>query len=77
MTFQVWNTETANMIGSFPTIAAAYGAVREAVGAHGKEYVATWALESEDDAGGTALIAEGLALADVAGASDTGVQPAG
>ena len=71
MIFQVWNTETANMIGAFPTEAAALLAIREAVDAHGRDYVATWALESEDDRGQVAVIAEGLALADAAGAPDS------
>ena len=49
MVLQIWDTETANMIGAFPTVDGALCAVRTAIDSHGPAYIATWALEWEDE----------------------------
>ena len=62
MLYQLWDTETANMVGAFPTEYAALRAVHDAATSHGRGYVETWALEREDDEGSIEPIAEGVAL---------------
>ncbi len=62
MVFQIWDTESANMVGAFPTADAAFRAVCEAVEVHGPGYVATWVLEHEDEQGHITTLGEGSAL---------------
>jgi hypothetical protein len=71
MTFQVWETESANLVGSYATEDAALAIVRRAIDAHGREAVATLLLLREDERGRLAKIAEGTALGDLALASTT------
>jgi len=71
MTFQIWNTDSANMTGAFTQECDALRAIRDAIDAHGRDHVATWALEREDQHGQNAVIAEGAVLAKHAGQHTT------
>jgi hypothetical protein len=62
MIYQLWDTETANMVGAFETEDAALRLVRDAARLRGRAYVDAWALECEDDQGRVEPIAEGEAL---------------
>jgi hypothetical protein len=66
MVYQIWDTETANMVGAFQSLHEAFRAVQDAVDHHGAAYVHTWGLEREDDSGAIEVIAEGEALAAMA-----------
>jgi hypothetical protein len=62
MTYQLWDTETANMVGAFQPEVAALDLVRDAAQLHGPGYVESWALEREDDQGRVKPVAEGDSL---------------
>jgi hypothetical protein len=53
MHFELWDTQTANLVGTYDSEAAAMAVVREALRRHGPELVRTLALGAEhDDEGG-------------------------
>ena len=76
--FELWDTETRNLVGAHASEAAALEFVRSYVTQHGPEYPASWVLLWDDDAADEAgQIAEGqtlLALAGVAAASEQAVE---
>jgi hypothetical protein len=64
MTYELWDGDTGNAIGGFDTEADALALVREAIARHGRSYVETWFLGSEDARGRSKLIADGIVLAE-------------
>ncbi len=66
MTFQLWETESANLVGSYPTEDAALAIVRQTVESHGREIVDSLLLLRETTRGRLAKVAEGPDLADLA-----------
>ena len=64
MAFELWDIETANLVGDYPTEEAALDVVRTSIREHGPEAVAVLALAYEDDAGETRPIAAGAALVE-------------
>ncbi len=66
MTFQLWETESANLVGSWPTQDAPLVIVRKVMEAHGREVAATLVPLREGPRGRLANIAESAALADLA-----------
>ena len=60
--FELWSIASGNVVGCFETEAAALGAVREAIGTHGKDYAAGFALGREDSRGRSSSIAQGMEL---------------
>jgi len=71
VTFQLWETESANLVGSYPSEDAALATVRQAIETHGREVVATLLLLREDARERLTKVAEGSALADLALARTT------
>lgn len=69
MAYELWETSSKNMVGDFPTQAAALAEVREALHRHSREYVMTWVLAHEDEQGETTLIADGIQLVELAQAT--------
>jgi hypothetical protein len=63
--FQLWEAESANLVGSYPTEETALLVVRSAIEKHGHEAFDTIVLLREDERGLT-TVAEGSALADLA-----------
>ncbi|MBI2761791.1 MAG: hypothetical protein HYX51_10245 [Chloroflexi bacterium] len=59
MTYEVWDTDTANLVGSYSTEDAALKLVRDTVAASGETRVLTWALAREDRRGKTTTLAVG------------------
>jgi hypothetical protein len=66
MTFELWDTESANIIDDFPTRESALEAVRQAMRASGPTVIDHLALAYEDREGETHPIAAGSALAELA-----------
>lgn len=64
MAYELWGTESANLIADFPTEDDALTAVHEALQAGGPSVIAQLAFAYEDDEGETHPLAEGSALAD-------------
>ena len=64
MTFELWETESGNIIGGYQTEAAALQAVREVVCPHGAEVVQSWLLTQEDKRGRSKALLSGSALAE-------------
>jgi hypothetical protein len=62
MVYEIWETESRNLVGDFPTEAAAVATVREALALHGRSYVSTWVLAREDADGETSMVADGEQL---------------
>ena len=62
MAFEIWEKRTRNLVDDFLTEDAALEAVRGALETFGPQYVATWVLACEDEAGDTRQIAEGSDL---------------
>lgn len=71
--FQLWEMESANLVGSYPTEDAALAVVRAAIEKHGRESMAAVVLLREGARGRLTKIAEGAALVDRARA---GASPA-
>lgn len=69
MAFDLWDIETANLVGDYPTEEAALDAERTSLQGHGAEAVAALALAYEDEAGETYPIATGAALVERARAA--------
>ena len=63
MTFELWDTETRNLVETFATEDEALAAVRELVAVNADVYPAALALALEDDDGETTVIARGHQLA--------------
>lgn len=66
MMYQLWEAESANLVGSYSSEAAALAIVRNAVKNHGREAAATLVLVQENARGGLKKISEGAALIDLA-----------
>jgi hypothetical protein len=66
MTFQLWETESANLVGSYPTEEAALAVVRSAIEKHGLEALDTIVLLREGARGRLTTVAEGPALVELA-----------
>ena len=62
--YEIWDTETNNLIGAYETLDTALAVVRRALEAHGVDYVATLALGFEDSRGHSRTVAEGHQLVD-------------
>lgn len=65
VTYELWNTQTGNLVGAFETEDAALETVRKAVESHGPAYVDSLLLGHEDDDGCSKKIARGAALAEL------------
>ena len=59
MVYDVWDSETANIVGAFESQPEALDALGHALDEHGPGYVSVLVLGLEDDAGDTTLIATG------------------
>jgi hypothetical protein len=66
MPFQLWEADSANLVGSYPTREAALAIVRDAVQKHGREGVASLVLVREDARGRVTTVGEGDALVELA-----------
>lgn len=68
MHYELWDHESGNLLGTYPTEAAALQVVAETVLEHGRESieVATLLLGYDDGRGGGETIAMGAPLADLA-----------
>jgi hypothetical protein len=66
MTFQLWEAESANLVGSYPTQEAALAIVRDAVRTHGRDAVTSLVLVREDARGRLTTLGEGDGLVDLA-----------
>ena len=64
MTYELWNTKSANLVASFDDEAAALAFVRDALHDHGADYVARLALAREGDDGRSETMAVGRALVE-------------
>lgn len=61
-TYELWDTDSRNMVAEFASRAEALLAVHAAVQAHGRQAVETLALSTEDGDGGGEVIARGAGL---------------
>jgi hypothetical protein len=64
MSYELWDTESANLLGDYPTEQEALIVVRRTALAHGSSAVSSFALAFEDEEGETHPIAAGEALLD-------------
>ena len=64
--YELWQTRTRNLIGTFATKAEALATVRQAAEIHGPEFLDTIFLGHEDDKGHSHMIAEGRKLLELA-----------
>ena len=64
MTYSLWDLESGNLVGAFPTETAALVEVRDTVRRFGREEALKRALASVNDAGQYHAIAEGQVLID-------------
>lgn len=71
MTFQLWEAESANLVGSYRTEDAALDVVRQARETHGDDAVASLVLLREDARGRLTKIADGATLTERALARST------
>lgn len=63
MIFELWDTETRNIVNAWESEAEALAEVRASVDAFGPAYVETWVLLRDDDPDSDlTLIAQGVAL---------------
>ncbi|MFN8634177.1 MAG: hypothetical protein U0893_10000 [Chloroflexota bacterium] len=62
--FQLWEAESANLVGSYETEDEALSVIRKAIEKHGPESVESILLLREGSRGRLAKIAEGVALVD-------------
>jgi hypothetical protein len=60
--FGLWDVESGNSLGFYPTLVAALATVRRELRQYGREAVATLALDVDDGKGGGGLVAEGVGL---------------
>jgi hypothetical protein len=61
--YEIWETESGNVLGEYNTEAAALEAVRDVVAAHGEAAIETWLLMREDRRGRSRRVESGVALA--------------
>jgi hypothetical protein len=64
--YDLWDSETGNIIAVFDTKAEALSVVREALSRHGEEYVESLLLGQEDSRGHTSPLAQGKDLVRLA-----------
>ncbi len=64
MAYEVWDTETNNMLGGYETEDAALAVLDRALEEHGSDYVASLLLGYENSRGRSRLIAMGPALVE-------------
>ena len=64
MAYEIWDVESANLVGSYATEGAALAAVRDAVRLTDESAALGWALAREDRRGTTTTIASGRNLLD-------------
>lgn len=64
MAYELWDVETANLVGDYDTEVAALAVVRRSIGVHGRGTVDALALAYEDSEGEAHPIAAGAALAE-------------
>jgi hypothetical protein len=64
--YELWQTQTRNLIGTFATEAEALEVVRRAADSHGSDYIDTIFLGHEDNVGHSRMVAEGKALLQMA-----------
>jgi hypothetical protein len=63
MAWELWDTESGNIVNTYPTREAALAVVREAMRRHGRHYVQHWSLGSSDPDDGVIPVIEGDDLA--------------
>ncbi len=74
--YEVWDTETRNLVTASETGDEVLAFVREYVAQHGRQYPTSWVLLWDDDASDEAgQVAEGPALIDRAEAVGAGSAP--
>ena len=61
-TYELWDTDSRNMVAEFASRDAALLALHDAVATQGPQALATLALSTEDGDGGSEMIARGDAL---------------
>ena len=66
MIYELWDTGSRNMIGTFPTKEEALNVIRDAIALYGVAWADSVFLGQEDKAGRSRLVAEGKALAALA-----------
>lgn len=64
MIYELWETETGNLVGTYETEQDALGLVRDTIQCYGAQYVDSLLLGCEDEKGYSTFIAEGQALAE-------------
>jgi hypothetical protein len=64
MIYELWDTESANLLASYPSKTLALAFVREVVHGYGREAVADWELMAMDDGVSAQSVAFGADLAD-------------
>jgi hypothetical protein len=64
--FQLWDMESANLLGSYATEDAALSVVWQAIEKHGAEAIATLMLLREEADGRSTLLAESTGLVELA-----------
>jgi hypothetical protein len=64
-TYELWETRSGNLMGSFASEEEAVAVVRDAIKQHGRNYLESLVLAREEDED-TVTIAEGMKLADLA-----------
>lgn len=77
ISYELWNRQTMNLYGSYPSRREALRAARVIAEEHGPEYASEFVLAAEDAQGKTIRIAEGtelVRLAHVEGASQSAAQ---
>lgn len=67
--YGLWDVESGNNLGFYPTQEAALAVVRQELRAYGRESVSTLALDCDVTPGGGALVAEGAGLIALAEAA--------
>ena len=66
VTFELWEMETRNLVGTYPSFEEAVETVHEAVDTLGEAALDSLRLEQADSQGHTMLIAEGRKLLGIA-----------
>jgi hypothetical protein len=66
MHWELWDTESGNIVNTYPTRESALGVVREAMRRHGRAYVQHWSLAPQDDTNDFGSVIDGDDLADEA-----------
>ena len=69
-TFELWNTESGNLLGSFANEELALTAVREAIRRNGEGYGEMLVLGSESSRGNSKVIASGRQLVELVAHQD-------